>query len=57
MAHQIEFTAEARNQPHGHSGRVYHEVSERPVPYVTIRAIGVKLRERVLVGGMEVDLS
>jgi hypothetical protein len=37
--------------------RVYYEVSERPVPYVTIRAIGVKLRERMLVGGVEVDLS
>ena len=37
--------------------RVYYEVSERPVPCVTIRAIGVKVRERVLVGGVEVDLS
>jgi hypothetical protein len=100
MAHQIEFTAEARDHLRGLSGRdramvlgaareqlihepsrptrnrkpmrpnplapwvlrvghlrVYYEVSARPVPYVTIRAIGVKLRERVLVGGVEVDLS
>jgi mRNA-degrading endonuclease RelE of RelBE toxin-antitoxin system len=37
--------------------RVYYEVAEQPVPCVTIRAIGVKLRERVLVGGVEIDLS
>jgi len=37
--------------------RVYSEVAERPDPCVTIRAIGVKVRERVLVGGVEIDLS
>jgi mRNA-degrading endonuclease RelE of RelBE toxin-antitoxin system len=37
--------------------RVYYEVTEGPVPCVTIRAIGVKVRERVLVGGLEIDLS
>jgi len=37
--------------------RVYYEVTERPAPCVTIRAIGVKVRERVLVGGVEIDLS
>ncbi len=37
--------------------RVYYEVAERPAPCVTIRAIGVKVRERVLVGGVEIDLS
>jgi mRNA-degrading endonuclease RelE of RelBE toxin-antitoxin system len=37
--------------------RVYYEVTERPLPCVTIRAIGVKVRERVLVGGVEIDLS
>ena len=37
--------------------RVYYDVSEEPEPCVTIRAIGVKVRERVLVGGVEVDLS
>jgi hypothetical protein len=37
--------------------RVYDDVTERPAPCVTIRAIGVKVRERVLVGGVEIDLS
>lgn len=37
--------------------RVYYEVTERPVPCVTIRAVGVKVRERVLIGGVEIDLS
>ena len=37
--------------------RVDYEVSDRPVPYVTIRAIGGNLRERMLVGGVEADLS
>jgi mRNA-degrading endonuclease RelE of RelBE toxin-antitoxin system len=37
--------------------RVYYEVTERPAPCVTIRAIGIKVRERVLVGGVEIDLS
>ncbi len=37
--------------------RVYYEAVESPEPCVTIRAIGIKIRERVLVGGLEVDLS
>jgi hypothetical protein len=37
--------------------RVYYEVTQRTAPCVTIRAIGVKVRERVLVGGVEIDLS
>ena len=37
--------------------RVYYDVSETPEPCVTIRAIGVKVRERVFVGGVEIDLS
>jgi len=37
--------------------RVYYDVSEEPEPCVTIRAIGVKTRERVFIGGVEVDLS
>ena len=37
--------------------RVYYEAGESPEPCVTIRAIGIKVRERVLVGGLEVDLS
>jgi len=36
---------------------VYYDVSEEPEPCVTIRAIGVKTRERVFIGGVEVDLS
>ena len=36
--------------------RVYYEVSE-PEVLVTIRAIGIKDRNRVTIGGVEVDLS
>ena len=36
--------------------RVYHEVSE-PDRLVTVRAIGIKDRNRVTIGGVEVDLS
>jgi hypothetical protein len=31
--------------------RVYYEVREEPVPLVTVRAIGVKVRNRVRIGG------
>ena len=37
--------------------RVYYEVAEQPLTFVTIRAIGVKVRERVFVAGVEIDLS
>jgi mRNA-degrading endonuclease RelE of RelBE toxin-antitoxin system len=37
------------------SVRVYFEVQEA-LALVTVRAIGVKVRERVLIGGVEVDL-
>ena len=37
--------------------RVYYEVAEPPLRVVTIRAIGVKVRERVFVAGVEIDLS
>jgi mRNA-degrading endonuclease RelE of RelBE toxin-antitoxin system len=37
--------------------RVYYEVTEPPLEVVTIRAIGVKVRERVFVDGVEIDLS
>jgi len=37
--------------------RVYDEASEQAGPCVTIRAVGVTVRERVLIGGVEVDLS
>lgn len=36
--------------------RVYFEVHEG-LAVVTVRAIGVKVRERVLIGGVEVDLT
>lgn len=37
--------------------RVYFDVEEAPEAVVTIRAVGVKTRERVLIGGEEVDLT
>jgi len=37
--------------------RVYFDMADDPEPIVTIRAIGVKVRERVLIGGEEVDLQ
>ncbi len=37
--------------------RVYFDVEEAPEPVVTIRAVGVKTRERVVIGGEEVDLE
>lgn len=35
--------------------RVYFDVEEAPEAIVTVRAVGVKVRERVLIGGVEVD--
>lgn len=37
--------------------RVYYEVTGRPAACVTTRAVGVKVREHVLVGGVEIELS
>lgn len=37
--------------------RVYFDVTHEPRPLVTVRAIGVKLRERVVIAGEEVDLA
>lgn len=37
--------------------RVYFDVAEHPVSVVTVRAIGLKVRERVLIGGKETDLG
>jgi mRNA-degrading endonuclease RelE of RelBE toxin-antitoxin system len=37
--------------------RVYFDVSNDPEPIVTIRAIGIKRREKVFIGGEEVDLQ
>jgi mRNA-degrading endonuclease RelE of RelBE toxin-antitoxin system len=36
--------------------RVYYETEEAPEPVVTILAVGVKDRDRVLIGGKEIDL-
>jgi mRNA-degrading endonuclease RelE of RelBE toxin-antitoxin system len=37
--------------------RVYFDVEADPAPVVTIRAIGVKSRDQVLIDGEEVDLT
>ncbi len=37
--------------------RVYFDVEDAPEAVVTIRADGVKTRERVVIGGEEVDLT
>lgn len=37
--------------------RVYFDVTEEPSPVVTVRAIGIKIRDRVLIGGKEADLG
>jgi mRNA-degrading endonuclease RelE of RelBE toxin-antitoxin system len=37
--------------------RVYFDVDETPEAVVTVRAIGAKRRERVVIGGEEVDLK
>jgi hypothetical protein len=37
--------------------RVYYEVRRKPDDLVTVRAIGIKHRDRVTVAGEEVDLS
>jgi hypothetical protein len=36
--------------------RVYYDVSLTPQPLVVVKAIGVKVRERVRVGGEEIEL-
>ena len=42
-----------------HAGhlRVYDDVRAGADPVVTVRAIGIKVRNRVTIGGEEVDLS
>ena len=35
---------------------VYYEVKDDPEPVVVVKAIGVKDRNRVLIGGKEVEL-
>jgi mRNA-degrading endonuclease RelE of RelBE toxin-antitoxin system len=36
--------------------RVYYDVEEQPLPLVTVVAVGIKDRNRVLIGGEEVEL-
>jgi mRNA-degrading endonuclease RelE of RelBE toxin-antitoxin system len=36
--------------------RVYYEVKDEPEPVVVVKAVGIKDRERVLIGGEEVKL-
>ncbi len=36
--------------------RVYYDIEEQPEPRVTVVAIGKKLRNRVIIGGEEVEL-
>jgi len=36
--------------------RVYYDVSEAPEPIVFIRAVGIKYRNRVMIGGEEIEL-
>jgi mRNA-degrading endonuclease RelE of RelBE toxin-antitoxin system len=36
--------------------RVYYQVIEEPEPEVQIRAVGIKIRNRVYIGGEEADL-
>jgi len=37
--------------------RVYYEVIEEPEKLVTVRAVGIKERDRLTIGGKEIDLS
>jgi len=37
--------------------RVYYEVTEEPEKLVTVRAVGIKDRNRLMIGGEEIDLS
>jgi mRNA-degrading endonuclease RelE of RelBE toxin-antitoxin system len=36
--------------------RVYYDVAEEPEPVVVVRAVGVKVRNRVYVAGVEIKL-
>jgi hypothetical protein len=37
--------------------RVYYDVTSEPDPLVTVRAVGIKDRNQVMIGGVQVDLS
>jgi hypothetical protein len=36
--------------------RVYYDVVDEPEPVVTVLAVGIKVRARVIIGGEEVSL-
>jgi len=36
--------------------RVYYDVEETPESLVIVKAVGIKIRERVYVGGREIEL-
>jgi len=36
--------------------RVYYDIEEQPEPSVTVVAVGKKIRNRVIIGGEEVEL-
>ncbi len=36
--------------------RVYYDIQEQPKPRVTVVAVGKKLRNRVIIGGEEIEL-
>ena len=36
--------------------RVFYDVADQPEPMVQVLAVGVKIRSRVVIGGVEVDL-
>jgi hypothetical protein len=42
---------------HGGAMPVYFDVVEVPRAVVTVRAVGIKVRERVKIGGVGVDLG
>ena len=63
MPHRIEFTQEApapRNLPTWRLRvgelRVYYDITDVP-PVVVIKAIGIKERSRLVIGGEEIELS
>jgi mRNA-degrading endonuclease RelE of RelBE toxin-antitoxin system len=37
--------------------RVYFDVQESPVAVVSVRAVGKKVREKILIGGAEVEIK
>ncbi len=50
-------TALATWRPRAAELRVYYDVVDGVPPVVVIKAIGIKVRDRVVIGGEEIDLS